>query len=126
MGKSSPVIEKHRHCLELLSKKSVNPKIKKAILGHCSNDLLCCITSVFWNLLRGVVPLNKSQFRQLKSYRKFVHSIGDPHVPAARKRKQLLRGGSKVTKELLPLVLGIILMGEHGRMKKLKMSSILK
>ncbi len=104
-------VHKHRSHLELLGDKSVSCKIKKAILSHCCDDLLCCITSICFNLLRGTVPLRKADLKQLKPHRKLIYKLGDPRISAKAKRKQLIGGGGggKVTRQLLPLVIGLIL-----------------
>ncbi len=102
-------LEKYRAYLQLLSDQNVDPKIKKSILCSCSDGLLCCITSIFMNVLNGAVPLSNEQYRQLKTHRKLIHNIANHRVPASRKRKQLVAGGSKISKGLFPLVIGLVL-----------------
>ncbi len=92
--------------LRVLSKS--NRKQRKAILEHCHNELIKCICEISLNLLRGVIPISKSQKDKLKRYKSILRDLIDKKKSIKHKRKQLSQSGGNLLTLLIPPVLSVL------------------
>lgn len=85
-----------------------NKKQRKAILQNCHVDLVKCLAEISLNLVRGVIPINASQKKKLKRYRRVLHALADKKVSLTTKRKELNQHGGNLLTLLLPPVLSTL------------------
>ena len=95
-------IKSNYHALQVL--KSVDSKLRKAIIANCKSELLKTLSEWSLNLLRGNVKLTQCQKRKLRKHRVFLRKLADSHVSLSAKKKSIVQRGGF----LLPL-LGAVL-----------------
>jgi hypothetical protein len=95
-------IKSNYHALQVL--KTAGPKLRKAIISNCRNDLLISISECVLNLLNGNVTLTECGKRKLRKHKTVLRSLADKRVPLTRKKKIIVQRGGF----LLPL-LGAVL-----------------
>lgn len=81
---------------------SLPPSERCHILQSAKPELIAAISECSDNLLRGVVPLSRSQIEKLRKHRSQLHSIANRQTGLGRKRKLL---ASRQTGGFLPLLL---------------------
>ena len=69
------------------------PRIVNAIVKEADPQVMKAICECAHNVLKGNVPLSKSQFSKLKRHRKHLHLLTDKKVSQKRKKKVLQTGG---------------------------------
>jgi len=85
-----------------------NRKQKKAILETCDVDLVKCLAEISLNLLKGVIPVNPTQKKKLKRYRRLLHELADKKVSLRTKKEKLNQQGGSLLGLLLPTVLSTL------------------
>jgi len=78
-------IRSNYHALQVL--KTVDPKLRKAILANCKNELLKTLSECSLNLLRGNVKLTQCQKRKLLKHIVLLRKLADRHVSLSAKNK---------------------------------------
>ena len=101
--------QRMKHNLDLLRvlAKS-NKRQRKAILETCHVDLIKCLAEISLNFLRGIVPVDKTQKKKLKRYRRLLHALADTKVSLQSKKEQLNQRGGNLLTLLLPPVLSTL------------------
>jgi len=89
--------------LRVLAK--ANPKLRRAILECCHNELIKAICEVTLNVLSGVVPLNAQQKGKLKRHKKILRALADRKVSTKKKKEHLNQTGGNFLPALIPPVL---------------------
>ena len=72
---------------------SGKPRIVRAIIKEADPEVIKAICECAHNVLKGNVPLNKSQFTKLKRHRTHLHLLANKKVSQKRKKKVLQSGG---------------------------------
>lgn len=54
---------------------AANPKLRKAILANCDDDVIRMIDEILHNLLKGNVPLSEEQLKKLSKHKNCLRSI---------------------------------------------------
>ena len=85
-----------------------NPKLRRAILQCCHNDLIKAICEVTLNVLKGVVPVNEKQKRKLRRHKTVLRALADKKISIKRKREYLNQTGGNFLPFLLPPVLSVL------------------
>ena len=83
--------KKHFPLLQYLA--SGKPRIVRAIIKEADPEVMKAICECAHNVLKGNVPMNKSQFTKLKRYRSHLHTLANKKVSQKRKKKTLQTGG---------------------------------
>jgi hypothetical protein len=73
--------------------KEMSPKIRKRILKECKNNLLCCLCESALNILKGNVPLKKSQKTRLSRFKKNLRKLASKKTANKIKRRIVQTGG---------------------------------
>ncbi len=94
--------------LKILADRKLSRKLRRSILKHGPDSLIVCLCGCCYNLARGNVPINETDFSHLKKFGKWIHNVADLNSTALKKRKFLL-GGSQSSKKALDLALPVIL-----------------
>lgn len=99
-------IEKHSHLLDVLQKAS--PKLRKAILEQCDNQVICVLSEIILNLLNGQFNLTTKQKQKLSKYKKYFRALAkqcnrSKHINKKNARKLLIQTGGA-----FPLLLGLL------------------
>lgn len=101
-------IEKHRYMLEVL--KNAKPKLRKAILQQCDDDLVCVLAEIIVNLMDGQINITSQQKQKLKPYKVLFRKIRKHcnHRPSQKilRRKVIQTGGALPF--LIPLLMPLI------------------
>ena len=80
------------HTLRKLSRYSESEK-RRWLQSNANKDFILCICECAQNLLRGKVPLNKRQKKQLIRRKKTLRELVKRKVSLTRKKKIIQRGG---------------------------------
>lgn len=101
--------QRMKHNLDLLRvlARSSN-KQRKAILQTCHVDLIKCLAEISLNVLKGVVPVDKTQKNRLRRYKTLLRSLADKSVSLKNKKKKLTQSGGNLLSYLLPPVLSVL------------------
>ena len=100
MGK--PVIKSNTHDVLKVVGQS-KPKLRKAILEHCDNDLIQIICDCVYNVVKGNIPgINKKVVKKLVPHKKTLIKL-TKRIPLKEKRKTLVQNGG-----LLPLLFPLV------------------
>lgn len=84
--------------LELLYKSP--PRVRKVIISNANVDLINALCEIALNVLKGAIPLNDKQYRQLKKKKAVIRRLADKKVKTPQKRKAINQSGGF----LLPLL----------------------
>ena len=85
------------------------PKVRKALFEHGPADLVICICECSLNLLKGVIPLTRTQKRTLSRYKKHLRILADKKLSRKKKKDLLIqKGGNPFLAALLPPVLSVL------------------
>ena len=105
-------IKSNFHKLHTL--KFARPKLRKAIISNCDNDLVNCVSECALNLLHGNVKLSDCKRKNLRKYRRQLRTVVDRRLHLAREKKLIIqRGGILVPllKAVLPTLASLIYDG---------------
>lgn len=81
------------------------PKKRRDILAHGSPDFIQALCEIALNVLKGNVPLSKSQYSKLKTRKKVIRLLVDKRTGFKRKQQAL----AKQTGGFLPILLSTVL-----------------
>ena len=98
-------IEKHRYMLEVL--KNASPKLRKAILQQCDDDLVCILAEIIVNLMDGQINISSQQKQKFKRYKNLFRII-KKHC-SNRPSKKILRKKIIQTGGALPFLIPLLL-----------------
>ena len=99
---------RHKALLETLQ--TASPKLRKAILENCNNDLHCCIVEMSVNLLNGNIKLSPNEIKKLKRNKGILRRIAGlckkNNRLASRKtvRKTIIQNGKGLPFLIAPLL----------------------
>ena len=96
--------------LKLISKS----KKSKHILKKCSNSVIKTLCECAINVLRGNIPLKKSQKKRLFAYKRSLRKLSDKKTPLYKKRQLLVQRGDGFLSILLPTAISVISSLIHG------------
>jgi len=100
------LLEKYFHHLHVL--KDCNSCQRNLFLKKSSNDFVKCICEVCHNLLKGNIPIDKKQKRNLYRYRNVLRFLASrKNTSVAVKRRKLIQKGGAFLPLLLPPLLSI-------------------
>src|SRR5215469_2539513 len=108
-------IKSNYHALQVL--KTANPKLRKAIIANCKNDLVNVINECALNLLRGNVKLTGCQKKKLCKHRGLLRRLADRRVPLSAKKKAIVQRGGFLLPLLgavLPTIASLIFRQRNG------------
>ena len=77
------------HTLKVL--KTADPKLRKAIISNCNEELVNCISECVLNVLNGNIKLTVCKTRKLKKHNAALCMVVDRHVPLYDKKKLLVQ-----------------------------------
>lgn len=92
----------------LFTLKAASPKLRKAIIQNCHENLLKAIQEIVLNVLRGNVKLTPKNKSSLQKYKKQLRAIAYSGKKNSNKKKLLTQQGAGA---FLPILLGTILSG---------------
>lgn len=106
-------LKDNKHMLLIL--KDASPKLRKAILKNCNEEIIKSIVEIVMNILHGNLKTSGKNQNELKKYKKQLRTIAKPTKNYSLKRKVLLQKGGS----FIPIILGSLLSGIlSGLMKK--------
>ena len=73
--------------------KEASPKMRKKILKDCKKNLLCCICECALNVLKGNVPLKKSQKSKLRRFKERLRKLVSKKTRVKIKKRIVQSGG---------------------------------
>lgn len=116
MLEMTSLLKRNLHLLKTI--RTGTPKLRKAVLKNCSNDLIKCLAECSHNVLEGNVPLPAKHRRPLLRYKKNVRLLGSRSTSLGRKRQILTSqsGGALATAVIVP-ILGLALSLLADRLK---------
>jgi hypothetical protein len=91
----------------LFAIKDASPKLRKAIIQNCDENLIKALIEIIANTLQGNHELPRKAKNSLNKYKKQLRSAAAPCKNISAKRKILSQKGGA----FLPIVLGTILSG---------------
>lgn len=99
--------------LELLKVigKSKNPK---QIIKKASNRVIKALCECILNVIRGNVPITRTQREKLSSHKSCLRKLSDKKVPLYKKRRILVQKGDGFLSLLLPTAVSVISSLIHG------------
>lgn len=95
----------HKNTILLQALLHATPEQRRAILRHANKDLIRCISECCLNILRGSVPLKKSQKSSLSIYKSVLRKLTEKNSSLPTKKKMIVQKGGA----FLPLLLGPII-----------------
>ncbi len=95
-------VKKHFDLLKVL--RSADPKLRTAILKHCSNDTVRCLCDCVFNVLSGNLKLTPKQKKQLVRFKCALRQLASRSLPLNKKRNVLVQHGGLVSAVLTPLL----------------------
>lgn len=103
-------LKKNFEKLRLINESS--PKMRKRILSNCKPDLLCCLCECAMNVLKGNVPLKKSQKSKLSRFRHMLRKLALKKT-GVKIKKRIVQTGGFLGALLTPVLsfLGTLLSG---------------
>ena len=96
--------------LKLISK-SKKPKL---ILKKCSSSVIKTLCECAINVLRGNIPLTKSQKNRLSTHKRSLRKLSNKKIPLYKKRQLLVQRGDGFLSILLPTAISVISSLIHG------------
>ena len=90
---------------------SKNPKL---VLQKCPKSIIKLLCECILNVIRGNVPLTKSQKSKLSPYKQSLRKLSNKKIPLYKKRKVLVQKGDGFLSILLPAAISIISSLIHG------------
>ena len=98
-------LKKHCDILKLLYQ--AKPKVRAALIQDASPELLTCLAECSLNILKGNVPLTRTQKEKLRRQRHKLRLLANKHVSQTNKKKVVQKGGF-LSALLAPIVGGIL------------------
>jgi hypothetical protein len=95
-------IKENSHALNVI--RTATPKLRKAILSACNNDLINSISECCLNVLKGNVTLTPCLKSKLKEHKMALRQVADRHVKQANKKRLILQKAGF----LLPLLTAML------------------
>ena len=92
----------------------LSPARRKAFLSNCPKDTIEALCEISLNLLKGRIPLSKSQYGKLKRHKEAIKLFADKKT-ALKRKQQILRQRGGFIPLLLATVLPIITSLITGR-----------
>lgn len=103
-------LKRHVFALQLMDRHRRNITLRKSVLAHSENGLICSLCDCAYNILRGNVKVSPKQKRVLTKYRDHLRKLVDKRIPVKRKRAILQTGsGGFLTALLAPLASTVLL-----------------
>jgi hypothetical protein len=90
------------HALHVLRK--ARPKLRKAIVSYCDEELVKSICECVLNVLNGNVGLTDCAKRKLQKYKVVLRKVADKRVPLYSKKRLIVQKGGI----LLPLLTAVL------------------
>ena len=94
-------ITKNFEQMRLLKKAS--PKMREKILKNCKRALLCCLCECALNVLKGHVPLKKSQKTRLARFKQKLRQLASKKT-RVKVKKQIVQTGGFIGALLTPVL----------------------
>lgn len=106
--KASKSLKRNRqYLIEFLrAKETGTNRALQQMISNISCCQLKCLSEIVRNLLRGNIPMSRSDFEEIKKHKKNLRLFGQKKVSLKRKRAILQTGSGPV---FLPLLLGAVL-----------------
>lgn len=101
-----PLAIKHKEYLTLLSKTKNNSRRQKLIEAADSGEI-SAVSECIRNLVEGNVPLNKSQLRSLRRYKRTLRTLAKK-CGGVKKKRKLLRQKGGFLSTLIPIALSAV------------------
>lgn len=98
-------LKTHAKTLEFLTK--CDKHTARSIIKGAKPDLLCCISDICHNVLRGRVKLSPLEKQRLSKYKRHIRKIADKKTTSKSKRTLIQKGGFLAT-ILAPLIGSIL------------------
>lgn len=76
------------------------PSVRRVIVGHSSADFINALCEIALNVLKGNIPLNDKQYKQLKKPKNIIRVVADKKVELVKKKNAINQTGGF----LLPLL----------------------
>jgi hypothetical protein len=93
--------------LRVLAKST--PKLRRAILQCCHNELIKAICEVTLNVFKkSLVPTNSQQKKKLRRFKKIWYALADKTISVKKKRDYLNQTGERFLSYHLPPVLSVL------------------
>jgi len=97
--------------LRLISRSS--PKKRKQLLQQASKKELTTLFEICLNIIKGNIPLNSTQFKNLKRHKKLIRTLSNKKVSFKEKKKNLTQKGkgigvAAIASLVLPLLAKLI------------------
>ena len=70
-----------------------NPKIRKIILKHSSNEFIRLLSEIALNVLKAKIPLNVKDKKKLNKYKSAIRKLASSNLNTQYKRGLLMKGG---------------------------------
>ena len=90
------------HALHVL--KTVEPKLRKAIISNCNKELVNSISECILNVWNGNVKLTGCNMRKLRNHKFTLCKVADKRVPLSTKKKLIVQRAGF----LLPLLSAVL------------------
>lgn len=94
-------IKRHAKALHYLA--SCDSNISKSVIKASKPDLICCLSEICHNLLRGNIPLTTKEKTKLTRYKKEIRGVADKKL-TQQSKKRLIQKGGFLSALLAPLV----------------------
>ena len=105
----SKSLKKSYHLLHAL--REGDTKLRKAILGSCSDHLVKALSEICLNTIKGGLPLTPRELKRLSPHRNLIFFLSTKKHSLKRKRKLLRQKGGFIHALLIPalsVVAGIV------------------
>ena len=96
-------LHRNLHHLHVLS--NSKPKLSKALMKTCDDELVKCVCECCANVIKGHVPVSNAVKEKLKKHKTTLRFLSDKKVPLSKKRKRLIQKGGFLPL-LLPAIIG--------------------
>ena len=101
MGKSG--LKPHADFLRLLANKGYSTKFKQRLIQEAPNAAIGKLCECIYNILKGVVPLNRCQKRKLAPSKQVLRRLVQPGLSVQQRRRTLVKQTGKGL-PILPLL----------------------
>lgn len=110
-------LQRHAKTLEYLS--GCDKNVGNSIINSAKSDLICCISEICHNLLKGNVELSNDQSTKLAKYKNQIRSVAGKKASIKSKKKLIQKGGflTALLGTLASTLLGPLVKGLFGGKK---------
>ena len=105
-----------RQALILNLLQQTKPKERTALIKSVDRDILKLLVEMSHNTLKGNVPLNATQFKNIRKYKHYLRFLSDKTIPLEEKRNYLVTHQSG---GFLPILLPIVASAVGGLLGKI-------